>query len=76
MSRKEHVIYCNCCGRTICPEEMKDKTSFLAIRKEWGYFSRKKDGKISSADICEPCCEKLAESFALPPEIGQTTEYL
>lgn len=76
MSRKDNAIYCNRCGRLICPEELKDKTSFLLIRKEWGYFSDKKDGKIHSMDICEPCYEALAESFAIPPDVRQKTELL
>lgn len=76
MSRKERTIYCNCCGRAICTEEGQDKASFLTIRKEWGYFSRNKDGKIHSMDICEPCYDKLVQTFALAPETEQITEFL
>lgn len=76
MSRKENQIYCNRCGRLICAEEQKDKTSFLTIRKEWGYFSKGKDGKVYSVDLCETCCETMAEGFILPPEIKQITEFL
>lgn len=76
MSRKRNMIYCNCCGRPICLREQKDKTSFLRIKKEWGYFSNGKDGKLYSVDICEPCCETLVKSFAIPPEIDQVTEYV
>lgn len=76
MSRKEDRIYCNRCGREICTIELKDKTSFLTIQKEWGYFSREKDGKVQRMDICEPCYEVLVESFAIPPEEKQITEYL
>lgn len=76
MSRKSKVVYCNCCGRRIGTEEQEGRISFLTIRKEWGYFSDKKDGTIHSMDICEPCYDKLVESFTIPPEIEQITEYL
>lgn len=76
MSRKENAIYCNCCGRLICQEEERDKTSFLTIKKEWGYFSDKKDGTVHSMEICEECYERLAESFVIPPEIKQITEFM
>lgn len=76
MSRKNGMIYCNHCGRAICTEELKDKTSFLAIRKEWGYFSEKKDGMIHSMDICESCYEKMVESFVIPPEEKKMTEFV
>lgn len=76
MSRKEKVIYCNCCGRVICAEEQQDKTSFLTIKKAWGYFSGHKDGEIHSMDICEPCYEKMVQTFQIAPEIEQITELL
>lgn len=76
MSRKAKGIYCNCCGRKICTEGQLDKASFLAIRKEWGYFSRNKDGKIHSMDICEPCYDKLVQTFAIAPEEETITEFL
>lgn len=76
MSRKEQKIYCNCCGRAICTVKGQDKAAFLTIRKEWGYFSRNKDGELHSMDICEPCYDKLVQTFALAPEIEQITEFL
>ena len=76
MSKKRNMIYCNCCGRPICPVVQKDKTSYLHIKKEWGYFSDEKDGTIHRLDICEPCYEALVKSFAIPPQIDQTTEYV
>ena len=42
MSRKDQKIYCNCCGKMICLLSEKDRTSFLTVEKEWGYFSDKK----------------------------------
>lgn len=76
MSRKNQIIYCNCCGKEICAESLAEHTSFLTVKKEWGYFSHKKDGKIHSADICEECCQKLAETFAIPPEEEEITEFV
>lgn len=76
MSRKNQAVYCNCCGRKICTEEKKEKTSFLTIEKEWGYFSTEKDGEIHRMDICEECYDGLVKSFVIPPEIRKMTEYL
>lgn len=76
MGRIDQKVFCNYCGKLICPESEKDKHSFLAIKKEWGYFSDGKDGKVYSVDICEKCCEKLAETFAIPPEIHDITEFV
>lgn len=76
MSRNNGKIYCNCCGGIICAEEEKDKTSFLVIRKEWGYFSDKKDGLIHNMDICERCYESLVKNFAIPPEEKKMTEFV
>lgn len=76
MSRKNGMIYCNRCGRIICAEEVKDKTSFLSIQKEWGYFSDKKDGMIHSMDICESCYEVMVETFVIPPDEKKMTEFV
>ena len=76
MSRKERVIYCNRCGKMICSEEEKDKTSFFALRKEWGYFSDNKDGKIYNVDLCEPCCDEMVREFVIAPEIEDSTEFV
>ena len=36
----------------ICLLSEKNRTSFLTVEKEWGYFSDKKDGRIHRMDIC------------------------
>jgi hypothetical protein len=54
----------------------KDRTSFLTVEKEWGYFSDKKDGRIHRMDICESCYEKMVEKFVIPPEEKQVTEFV
>lgn len=76
MSRKEGMIYCNRCGRIICAEEQRDRTSFLAVRKDWGYFSENKDGKRYSVDLCEPCCDEMVQEFIIAPEIEENTEFV
>lgn len=76
MSQKAGMIYCNRCGKVICREEECDKTSFLAVRKVWGYFSENKDGKIYSVELCEPCCDEMAQEFLIAPEITDNTELL
>lgn len=76
MSRKNKKIYCNCCGNMICTEAEKERTSYLAIEKDWGYFSNQKDGKKQKFDICEPCYEKLVQSFVIPPDEKNITEYI
>ena len=57
-------------------ESEREKASFLSIVKEWGYFSDKKDGTVHSMDICEPCYETLAGTFAIPPEEKKITEFV
>lgn len=74
MSRKNGVIYCNRCGKAICLGKEQEKVSFLAIRKEWGYFSENKDGKIYSVDLCEPCCDAVTREFLIAPQIDENTE--
>ena len=74
MSKKAGIIYCNCCGRTICAEEERERTSYLAIKKEWGYFSDGKDGTVHSIDICEPCYDRLARELLIAQEIDQMRE--
>lgn len=76
MSRKAKNIYCNCCGVKICAEAEAKKASFLTIKKEWGYFSRGKDGTVHSVDLCEQCCDRLMQGFVIAPEIEPVTELL
>ena len=76
MSRNNDMIYCNRCGRIICRMEQQERTSFLTVRKNWGYFSDNKDGKLYIVDICEPCCDRLAEEFVIAPEIEENIELI
>lgn len=76
MSREDGIIYCNRCGKRICLEAEKDKTSYLTVRKTWGYFSQNKDGMISSVELCETCCDEMVQEFAIAPQIEENTELI
>ena len=76
MAKNRQNIYCNCCGKLICEESEKDKVSYLDIKKQWGYFSDNRDGKIYHVDICEKCCKRLEYSFVIPPAISDVTEFV
>ena len=44
--------------------------------QEFGNLSDNKDGKRYSVDICEPCCDRLAEEFVIAPEIEENIELI
>jgi len=67
-------LYCRMGRQKLLSE--KNRTSFLTVEKEWGYFSDKKDGRIHRMDICESCYEKMVEKFVIPPEEKQVTEFV
>lgn len=72
---QKKMIYCNKCGRAICPEEAVKKTDYLKIRKSWGYFSGK-DGVCHEINICEVCYDEIVKSFQIPPIEIENTELL
>ena len=43
-------IRCNRCGRIIVFGDMHNKEDYVLIQKEWGYFSRKDDRRMSFGD--------------------------
>ena len=63
-------IQCNCCGN-----KLNDKSEYVNIRQQWGYFS-KKDGMIQSGYICEACFEKIVADFQIPLQEEEATELL
>jgi len=69
------MIYCNKCGRPICMEEAVEKSDYLRIEKNWGYFSNK-DGNIEKINICEECYDDMVKSFQIPPTVEENTELL
>lgn len=74
MSKKAEIIFCNYCGKAICTEDQRETASYLAIKKEWGYFSDGKDGTVHSMDICEECYDRMVQEFSIAPQIDQVTE--
>lgn len=75
MEKKQYKTICNKCGREIKVENGIEKQDYLAVTKQWGYFSSK-DGKSYKFIMCEECVDKLAESFVIPVEVTDITEYL
>lgn len=69
------LLKCNVCGRTLkCENGILKEDAFEAV-KSWGYFS-KKDLQSHRFTVCEECYDAWIKTFALPPEITETTEAL
>ena len=67
--RKNEII-CHCCGKIIGSED------YLHIEKNWGYFSRGKDGEKHVINICEDCYDHWIRTFKHSPDITAVTELL
>ncbi|MDO5541600.1 MAG: hypothetical protein Q4F83_16310 [Eubacteriales bacterium] len=67
--RKQEKIICNGCGKEIRSED------FLAVKKNWGYFS-KKDTVIQEFDLCEECFDKIVKEFKIPVTEKEASELL
>ncbi len=63
--RMEEIVQCNVCGKEVKRENGFIKEDFLAVTKEWGYFSNK-DIELHSFQICEDCYDKWIATFAIP----------
>ena len=63
-------MVCNVCGN-----EIKEKSDFVEIKKEWGYFSEK-DTQIHEFRICERCYDRIVKQFEVPPKVTEKTEIL
>ncbi len=72
MKEKESIV-CNVCGRKIKMDNGILKEDIFEGRKQWGFFSNK-DSVLHSFYICEPCYDKIASSFLIPPKITEMTE--
>lgn len=66
-------VQCNVCGKEIEKINSIFKEDFLAVTKEWGYFSEK-DLERHSFRICEECYNKWIKTFAVPITKEKTTE--
>ena len=47
---------------------------FLMVEKQWGYFSKDKDGLRHKFCLCEDCYDRLLSQFVLPAEAEEVTE--
>lgn len=68
----EKILYCNKCGKKIEGDHGMIREGVFTTAYEWGYFSGK-DGERHSFCLCEPCYDKIRESFVIPVK---TEEYM
>ena len=68
--KEEETMVCNVCGNKI-----NDKSDFIDIKKEWGYFSNK-DTEIHEFKICERCYDRIVKQFEIPPKVTEKSEVL
>ena len=63
--KEENEMKCNVCGQLL-----KDKSDYIEIKKEWGYFSDK-DTQIHEFRICEKCYDRIVKQFEIPPRVTE-----
>lgn len=68
--KEDTQMICNVCGN-----KLKEKTDFIEIKKEWGYFSDK-DTEIHEFRICERCYDRIIKQFEVPPKVTEKNEVL
>ncbi len=68
--KEENKMKCNICG-----SQLTEKTDFIEIKKEWGYFSEK-DTEIHEFKICEECYDRVRKNFKIPPRVTEKNEVL
>ena len=66
---------CNMCGKKIREEAGIPKEDYVAIKKQWGFFSQK-DGEIHTIYLCENCYDRWVKTLKNPPQINEVTEFL
>ena len=59
----------------VCRQLLKDKSDYIEIKKEWGYFSDK-DTQIHEFRICEKCYDRIVKQFEIPPRVTEKNEIL
>ena len=68
--KEENEMKCNVCGQLL-----KDKSDYIEVKKEWGYFSDK-DTQIHEFKICERCYDRIVKQFEIPPKVTEKSEIL
>ena len=61
---------CNVCGQLL-----NNKTDYIEVKKEWGYFSNK-DTQIHEFKICERCYDRIVKQFEISPKVTEKSEIL
>ena len=68
--KEENEMKCNVCGQLL-----RDKSDYIEVKKEWGYFSGK-DTQIHEFKICERCYDRIVKQFEIPPKVTEKNEIL
>ena len=68
--KEENEMKCNVCGQLL-----KDKSDYIEVKKEWGYFSDK-DTQIHEFKICERCYDRIVKQFEISPKVTEKSEIL
>lgn len=73
--QRENEIYCNLCGKKIEVQKEIPVEDYVAVKKTWGYFS-KKDGEVHEWHLCEACYDELVRRFQIPVTKTEIKEML
>ena len=68
--KEENEMKCNVCGQLL-----NNKTDYIEVKKEWGYFSSK-DTQIHEFKICERCYDRIVKQFEISPKVTEKSEIL
>ena len=68
--KEENEMKCNVCGQLL-----NNKTDYIEVKKEWGYFSNK-DTQIHEFKICERCYDRIVKQFEISPKVTEKSEIL
>ena len=68
--KEENEKKCNVCGQLL-----NNKTDYIEVKKEWGYFSNK-DTQIHEFKICERCYDRIVKQFEISPKVTEKSEIL
>lgn len=68
-------VYCNQCRKSLIVENGIIKEGCYNGDVVWGYFSTM-DGMKHSFDLCEDCYRKMVQTFAIPVEESDETEFV
>ena len=67
--KEENEMKCNVCGQLL-----NNKTDYIEVKKEWGYFSNK-DTQIHEFKICERCYDRIVKQFEISPKVTEKRYY-